>query len=204
MNNDQVLSKNSIELISENNSTQVSSKDIMSVIHPSSPPLSSIIETMTEASSLYNVGPMAAVAGAVAGYVGEKLLQECIYIMIENGGDIFIKSDEPFTLSVWAGENSPFNGKLNLKIDPEGKPLGICTSSGMFGHSLSFGKADAVVAISPNPALADAAATAIANRIQTKEDVRPVADEEQEKGILQGLIIIKDDRAAMWGDFELV
>lgn len=201
---DEVKFKENIQRNPESNSGHLSGKNILPVVHSIIPNVSPIVNVMADAARLYDVGPMAAVAGAVAGYVGGKLLQECTYIMIENGGDIFLKSDEPITLGVWAGENSPFNGKLTLRIAPEGKPVGICTSSGMFGHSLSFGKADAVVTIAQNPALADAAATAIANKVQSKEDIQPLADMEQEKGLLDGLIIIKDDRAAMWGDFELV
>ena len=193
--------KDSLLPININSSKTVAHAFRPAVFVPNIPP---IIKSMITASKQYNVGPMASVAGAVSEFLGKELLHECNYIMIENGGDIFVKSDEPFILSIWAGENSPFNGKLKIKLNTGGNSLGICASSGMFGHSLSFGKADAVVTISTNTLLADAAATAIANKVQTKEDIQSLADEEQEKEILDGLIIIKDDRAAMWGDFELV
>jgi len=163
-----------------------------------------IVKAMEKAADLYGVGPMAAVAGAVARFMGEELDSLCNYIAIENGGDIYLKSKDPISLAVWAGENSPFTGKMRFQVNPEGGSLGICTSSGMFGHSISFGKADAVVTISTDAALADAAATAIANRVQSTNDIEYLIEREKERGLLSGLIILKDDKAGIWGNLQLI
>ena len=68
-------------------------------------------------------------------------------VIVENGGDVFLKSSGPLDLGLYAGENSPFSGEIKLRIDPSGAGIGICTSSGTVCHSLSMGKADAVTAV---------------------------------------------------------
>ncbi|MCD4786436.1 MAG: UPF0280 family protein [Candidatus Eremiobacteraeota bacterium] len=163
-----------------------------------------IIKEMSSASEKYNVGPMASVAGAVSQYLGRKLDPLCNYIVIENGGDIYFKSDRPITLGIWAGERSPFSGRLKFKLDSPGKSLGICTSSGTVGHSLSFGKADAVVAVADCASLADAAATSIANTVKSSNDIEPALEREKERGLLEGLIIVIGDRVGVQGNLELV
>ena len=163
-----------------------------------------LINAMAEASKRYDVGPMASVAGAVASAVGEDLSGMCSHLIVENGGDIWLKSPRPVTLEVYTGNNSPFAGKLRFQTDPAGEPLGICTSSGRIGHSLSFGNADAVVAVSGDVILADAAATAIANRVKSASDVETVLEQELQRGLLKGLIIVIDDKMGAWGDLKFV
>jgi len=163
-----------------------------------------IIKEMSLASLKYNVGPMASVAGAVSQYVGRKLDSLCDYIVIENGGDIYFKSRNSIILGIWAGEKSPFSGRLKFKLHSTEKPLGICTSSGTVGHSLSFGKADAVVAVADCASLADAAATSIANTIKTTSDIEPALEREKERGLLEGLIIAIGDKVGIQGNLELV
>ena len=90
---------------------------------------------------------MASVAGAVAEFVGYDLLIQTENLIIENGGDIFLKSKNKLRVSIYAGE-SALSYKVNLLVKPEETPLGICTSSATVGPSLSFGKADAVCVIS--------------------------------------------------------
>lgn len=163
-----------------------------------------IVRTMLEAARTYDVGPMAAVAGAVARFVGEGLLPESPQVIVENGGDIFMRMPRPVELGLYAGADSPFTGEIKLRVDPAGKSLGVCTSSGTVGHSLSLGRADAVVAVAEDAALADAAATAIGNRIQSPEDVEPVLNDEQERGLLRGLLIAVRCRVGAYGALELV
>ena len=131
-----------------------------------------IARAMAEAAAKVNVGPMAAVAGAFAEFVGRDLLKYSPEVIVENGGDIFLKSTKSRLVGVYAGEDSPLTGQVALKIEPLDTPLGVCTSSGTVGHSLSFGKADAVVALSRSTALADAAATAIGNIVKAETDVQ--------------------------------
>ena len=117
------------------------------------------MKQMIEAGQKAGVGPMAAVAGAIAECVGRELLAFSPEIIIENGGDIYLKCLKKRVVGIFAGK-SPLTGKIGLEIDAKDTPLGVCTSSGTVSHSLSFGKADAAVAIAPSATLADAAATA--------------------------------------------
>ena len=146
---------------------------------------------------------MAAVAGAVAEYVGRELLNFSSEVIVENGGDIFLKNLERRVVGIYTGK-APFTGKIALQIEPEDTPLGVCTSSGTVGHSLSFGRADAAIVLSPSTPLADAAATAIGNLVTEEDDIyRGI---EFAKGIegLKGVAIIKDDKMALWGEINLV
>jgi len=121
---------------------------------------------------------------------------------VENGGDIFLKSLEKRIIGIYAGK-SPLTGKIGLEIDGEDTPLGICTSSGTVGHSLSFGKADAVVALSKSATLADAAATAIGNLILQPDDIPSGIEFAQGIEGLKGLLIIKDDKIGLWGKVKI-
>jgi uncharacterized protein len=161
------------------------------------------VRRMCEAAEQYGVGPMAAVAGTVAECVGRALMGASPYVLVENGGDIFFAAEEPPTFGLYAGKRSPFTGRVRF-APRELTAGGVCTSSGTVGHSLSFGRADAVVALSPNTALADAAATAIGNTIRGPDDVQRAIDIEQERGLLDGLIIAVDDKLGVWGAFELL
>src|SRR4030042_1241444 len=129
-----------------------------------------IVADMIEVGQKTNVGPMAAVAGAVAEYVGRELLEYSPEIIVENGGDIFLKTAQKRVIGIYAGE-SAFTRKLGLEINPQDRPLGICTSSGTVGHSVSYGKADAGVVTAGSTMLADAAATAICNKVSKPDDI---------------------------------
>jgi ApbE superfamily uncharacterized protein (UPF0280 family) len=162
-----------------------------------------IVGVMAQAAQIVGVGPMAAVAGAIAEAVGKDLLVCTPEVVVENGGDIFMKISRTRLIGVYAGGSS-FTGKIALEISPEGTPLGVCTSSGTVGHSLSFGVADAVIVLSRSTALADAAATAIGNRVKTTEDIDVAIEQAQAIEGLAGVIVIKDDKIGMWGSVKLV
>ncbi len=167
---------------------------------PLAPP---IVKTMMEAGRKAGVGPMGAVAGAVAEYVGTDLLAHSEKVIIENGGDVFIRTPFPLTVAILAG-HSPLSGKLGVRIDSPESPVGVCTSSGTVGHSLSLGRADAAVVISASAALADAAATAIGNRVSDKVDIASaIRFGEDIDGVL-GIAVIVDDKMGAWGQVELV
>jgi ApbE superfamily uncharacterized protein (UPF0280 family) len=106
-------------------------------------------------------------------------------------------------IGIYAG-GSPFTDKIALEINPEETPLGVCTSSGTVGHSLSLGAADAVIVLSHSAALADAAATAIGNKVVVAGDIDAVIEQVKVITELVGIVIIKDDRMGMWGDVKLV
>ncbi len=161
-----------------------------------------IVKLMSESAEKVGVGPMAAVAGAIAEFVGTELLPFSPEVIIENGGDIYLKSLGKRVIGIYAGK-SPLTGKIGLEIAGEETPLGICTSSGTVGHSVSFGTADAVVVLSQSATLADAAATAIGNLIKQPGDIP--GGIEFAKGIegLKGLLIIKDDKVGLWGEVNI-
>ena len=161
-----------------------------------------IVKEMAKAAKLVGVGPMASVAGAVAEYVGRDLLSHSRQIIVENGGDIFLKTSSRRLLGIYAAD-SPFTGKLALQIEPDQTPLGICTSSGTVGHSLSFGRADAAIVLSKWTALADAVATATGNMVKSALDVQPAVEFARAiEGVL-GVIVILGDKIGAWGDVEI-
>jgi ApbE superfamily uncharacterized protein (UPF0280 family) len=162
-----------------------------------------IIKEMIKASDLAGVGPMAAVAGAIAEFTGKELAVFSRQVIIENGGDIFLKSTIPRTVSIFAGD-SPLSNKLFIKIKPKDTPVGICTSSGTIGHSLSFGKADACVIIAKTATLADAVATAACNRIKTKDDIKAALKFAYSIKGVHGAIAIFGNEFGSIGDIELV
>jgi ApbE superfamily uncharacterized protein (UPF0280 family) len=163
-----------------------------------------IVRAMVDASRAAGVGPMAAVAGAIAHYVGMDLTGVSDTVIIENGGDIFIHSSGSETkVGIFAGD-SPLSNRVSLKITGEKTPVCVCTSSGTVGHSLSFGRADAVCVVSKSGALADAAATSLGNMVKGEGDIRHALDRGATiKGVL-GIVIIVNDRLGAWGDVAFV
>ncbi len=167
---------------------------------PYAPPL---VREMIDTTKTLGVGPMASVAGAIAQYVATGLLRFTDQVIIENGGDIFLKVSRPATVSIFAGA-SPLSERFGLKIPVRQMPLGVCSSSANVGHSLSMGVADVCCLFSASAVLADGAATTLGNRIKRKKDLEKVADwASQINGIVGGVVIV-EDRMATWGDIELV
>lgn len=161
-----------------------------------------IVRQMAEAAQEAAVGPMAAVAGAIAEFVGDELSVFSPEIIVENGGDIYLKSLRKRMVGIYAGK-SPLNGKVGLEINRKDTPLGICTSSGTVGHSLSFGKADAVIVLAKSATLADAAATAIGNVINQPADITSGIELAKSIKGLGGVVIIKDDNIGIWGEVKI-
>ena len=146
---------------------------------------------------------MAAVAGALAECVGKDLMEHSQEVIVENGGDVFIGSNSPINVGIYAG-TSPLSNKIGVRIHCPGAPVAVCTSSGTVGHSLSFGKADAVVVIAASTPLADAAATSIGNTISKKSDMAfGIEIGKKIEGVL-GIVAIVDDKLGLWGDVDLV
>lgn len=162
-----------------------------------------IVKAMADAGKKASVGPMAAVAGAIAEFVGRDLLAYTDEVIVENGGDIFIKTKVKRILGVYAGENSPFSGKLALEISPSDEGSGVCTSSGTVSHSLSFGEADAALIISADTALADAAATAMGNIVKNKACIEKGIDFAKSIDGIRGALVIVGDKLGSWGNIKL-
>ncbi|MBN1472678.1 MAG: UPF0280 family protein [Syntrophaceae bacterium] len=162
-----------------------------------------IIRDMIESSRIVNVGPMAAVAGAIAQYVGYDLLKINSNVIVENGGDIFIKTQNDIQVGIFAG-NSLLSNKLKIGVKKEEMPLGICTSSGTVGHSVSFGYADAVCVKAKSVSLADAAATALGNKVKKTGDIEKTLNSGAQIMGIMGIIIVMGKHLGVWGDFEFV
>lgn len=160
-----------------------------------------IVRDMIEAGIAAQVGPMAAVAGAMAQFVGTDLLCHSKNVIVENGGDIFMQTSMERRVSIFAGE-SPLSQKLVLRILPGDGAVGICTSSGTVGPSISFGKADAVCVLSRSAILADAAASLIGNHVKTPGDIKKALNLGSSIPGIRGIVIIIGDKMGAWGEIE--
>jgi ApbE superfamily uncharacterized protein (UPF0280 family) len=162
-----------------------------------------IIRSMADAARLAGLGPLATVAGAIAEAVGRDLLQHADEVIVENGGDIFIRTLVPRTVGLYAGR-STLSGHIGLRIAPEETPLGICTSSGSFGHSLSFGRADACTVLAHSTAVADAMATMLCNRIRTAADLSQALDPPHMPPEVLGAFATIEGQVGIQGIMQLV
>lgn len=162
-----------------------------------------IVRLMSKSARLADVGPMAAVAGAVSEILGEALTAYSEEIIIENGGDLYVRVSRSLTVGIYAGK-SRLTGRLGIRLKAENMPLGMCTSSGTVGHSRSFGRADAVTVLSASAALSDAAATAVGNVVKTAKDISKGLDRAREIQGVDGALIIIEDSVGAWGEIELV
>jgi ApbE superfamily uncharacterized protein (UPF0280 family) len=162
-----------------------------------------IVKEMARVSQLTGVGPMAAVAGAIAEAVGRDLMAFSPEVIVENGGDIFLKITRKRLVGIYAGQ-SFFTRKVALEVMPRETPLGVCTSSGTVGHSLSLGSADALVVLSPSTALADAAATALGNMVKAADDIPQAIEKAQTIEGLRGVVVIVGDKMGVWGKVKIV
>ncbi len=161
-----------------------------------------IVQEMIRTSQSAHVGPMAAVAGVIAEWVSKDLLNLSKEVIVENGGDIYLATSKERTIGIYAG-TSPISLKIGIVISPEETPLGVCTSSGTVGPSLSFGKADAVCILAKSSALADAAATAVGNVVKGKKDISLGLGRAREiEGVL-GTLIIVEEKMGIWGRIQL-
>jgi hypothetical protein len=170
--------------------------------HPLLPDAPALVQEMARAAELAGVGPMAAVAGTMAAWVGKALAKRTRDVIVENGGDIYIRTNRVRTVGIFAGK-SPLSNRIALELHPSQSPLGICTSSGRVGPSFSLGMADAVVILSPSASLADAAATAAGNLVQAKEDVEKAVNLASAIPGVTGALVIMDDQLAVWGQVKL-
>ncbi|MBM9605162.1 UPF0280 family protein [Desulfopila inferna] len=168
------------------------------------PPL---IRDMYDAARKANVGPMAAVAGGIAEYVGRTLLQEGVQeIIIENGGDIFISRKQSAVIAIFAGE-SPLSNRVGIELSVP-MPWGVCTSSGTVGHSLSMGEADSVTVVARSTLLADTAATRLGNEVGRgaagKERVKQALAAAKTIEGITGVVVICGEVLGAVGDIRLV
>ena len=161
-----------------------------------------IIKNMCLLSAEFNVGPMAAVAGTVNEFLAEKMNKYCGSLIIENGGDLYLRSKKDRILGIYV-KNKYFRDSISIRIKSENMPCGVCASSGTFGHSLSLGKCDLAVVMSKSAITADAAATAVANSISCKDDILKSIEHFRNCRGIDGLLLIKEDQIGLWGNIEL-
>jgi ApbE superfamily uncharacterized protein (UPF0280 family) len=140
-----------------------------------------VAKRMARAAKLAGVGPMAAVAGAMA-----------------HGGDIYLKATEPIVIAIYPGGSGKL-GRLAFSLQPTDTPLSICSSSGKMGHSLSLGLCDLATVVAKDAALADAVATRAANLVRTVEDVEKALDTMVAVAGVIGLLIVKDGHVGLAG-----
>lgn len=184
--------------------------EFLSALSPLAPDILAppIVKEMLAAGQVADVGPMAAVAGAIAEYVGKALLRRgCREIVVENGGDIYLNRTKDCTVAIFAGR-SPLSMQVGIKLPASAMPVAVCTSSGTVGHSLSFGRADAVAVVASSTALADAAATRLGNEvgILTTGDAginRALQVGQTIEGV-QGVVVICGEKIGAVGNVELI
>ncbi len=161
--------------------------------------VASIIKVMVESARVANVGPMASVAGTLAEFVVRRMIQEGAKVaIVENGGDIFAITDRLVRIGVFSGNNI-FSGKFAFELDKHNTPLAICSSSSFLGHSLSFGECDLAIVFSNSGGIADAVATALANRIIREEDIKEGLEWAVGLKDVNGAMIIKGSKVGMIG-----
>ena len=156
-----------------------------------------IVQEMARAGSFVGIGPMSAVAGTIARFALDAMIDAgATYAIVDNGGDIALINEKPITVGIYAG-TSPLNN-LAFELPSRNAPLGICTSSGTVGPSMSFGFADAALTISKDISLADAAATALGNAVFESGDLGGCF--EILGGIdVEGALVIRGEEMALWG-----
>jgi len=157
-----------------------------------------IINKMCESSVKLNVGPMATVAGIIAEYAVKAMIADgAKHAIVDNGGDIAIFSDRAINVGIYTG--NIYTDGFALKIEPKNQIYGVCTSSGKIGHSLSFGNCDAVTVLSHNLSVADAAATALGNLVQTRRDIKNAFNILEDVDEIIGAVIFVGDHVGIWG-----
>jgi ApbE superfamily uncharacterized protein (UPF0280 family) len=156
---------------------------------------------MCAAAAVAGVGPMAAVAGAIAQYVGEALKARSRQVIVENGGDLYLCTARERIVALGAGA-SPLSGRIGLLI-PAGTVGGVCTSSATVGHSYSAGRADAAVVLAPDAALADAVASGLGNRVQVAGDAERAVQWALGLPGVEGALVVVGATLAAGGKVEL-
>lgn len=163
---------------------------------------SGVVDLMLRASEIAEIGPFAAVAGSISQVATEGgIAAGASNILVDNGGDVSIIGDRDFRVGVYAGD-SQISGKFALSVESKDLPIGVCTSSGSVGHSISFGEADAVVIVADEASVADAAATSVANEVgdsDIESSIKRGLDRADDISEIDGCLIIREDRIGVVG-----
>jgi len=158
-----------------------------------------VAQRMARAARLAGVGPMAAVAGAMAQCAAEAALAAGAgEVIVDNGGDIYLRAAEPVIIALVTG-TAKLGGQLAFSLQPQDTPISICSSSGTMGHSTSLGRCDLATIVARDAALADAAATCAANHVKNVDDVDRAIERIAAIEGVEGVLIVKDDRVGLAG-----
>jgi ApbE superfamily uncharacterized protein (UPF0280 family) len=158
-----------------------------------------VARRMARAARLVGVGPMAAVAGAMAQCAGQAALEAgAREAIVENGGDIYLRAAEPVIIGLDTG-TAKLRDRLAFSLQAHDTPISICSSSGRMGHSMSKGECDLATVVATDAALADAAATQAANLVTTDEDVDPALERIAAIEGVEGVMIVKNARVGLAG-----
>lgn len=159
-----------------------------------------IVKRLVSAGNTMGIGPMSAVAGTFAALAVEAMIDAgASYGIVDNGGDIAIINDRPVVIGIYAGKSSVKD--LAFTIEPGHSITGVCTSAGTVGPSISFGMADAAIVFSNNVSLADSAATALGNAVETgRESVEGAFNVVKDVSGIKGAVVIQDKYMGIWGN----
>ena len=160
-----------------------------------------LIQRMCQASVIAGVGPMAGVAGAVAVFAVESMVEEGAgFAIVENGGDIALKIDRDITVGVYQ-DDERFRD-IAFRIPKRERIFGICSSSAKIGPSVSLGKTNISTVFSDDVILADACATALGNLIRYggQEEMSSALETIGRKEGVEGCVSISDGLMAMFGN----
>lgn len=162
-----------------------------------------IVRTMAVSSDIADVGPMACVAGTISEMSLDYLISlGSRYSIVENGGDISLISDEEVLCGIYSN-NRVLGNDIAFRLKPRKSPLGICTSSGKIGHSISFGKADSVTVISQSSSVGDGLATRIANEVKGETSEEKVSNAleccDSYREFFEGVLIVCENHVGTVG-----
>lgn len=158
-----------------------------------------VARRMARAADLVGVGPMAAVAGAMAQCAAEAALEAgSPEAIVENGGDIYLRAAEPVIIRLHTGTDR-LGDRLAFSLEADDTPISICSSSGKMGHSTSLGDCDLATVVAKDAALADAAATQAANLVRDVGEVDETLERIAAIEGIDGVVIVKDDHIGLAG-----
>lgn len=158
-----------------------------------------IAQRMARAARLVGVGPMAAVAGAMAQFAAEAGLQAgASEAIVENGGDVYLQASEPVTIGIHAGA-AEVADRIAFFLEPHDTPISICSSSGKMGHSMSLGECDLATVVAKDAALADAAATLAANLVRSVGEVNVALERIADIEGVEGVMIVEHGHFGLAG-----
>ena len=153
------------------------------------------------------ITPMAAVAGSVADHILTCLCRDHRFgkAYVNNGGDIalYLDKDETFDIAIIENPANP-NKTGHITVSGKDNIHGIATS-GMHGRSHSLGIADSVTVLAQSAAIADAAATLIANAVDIPGSpavIRKPANELTPDSDLGGRLVTVDLKEIRQGQIE--